>query len=64
MNLQHRINKFSNRYRRIGRRIKELEADKAHEVIAASSHKRDPNLGPIMADINRLNDRKRELEAV
>ena len=61
MNAQHKFCKRKNRLRRIVRRITELESDKASEVIHASQMKRDPNLGGILANINRLENRRLDL---
>ena len=59
MNAQHKICKIQNRLRR----IMELNADKAWEVRHAEQMKRDPNLGDILAAINRLENRRHELVA-
>ena len=61
MNAQHKLCKIGNRLRRIARRLTELNADKAHEIMASERNKREPNLGDISAAINRLENRAREL---
>jgi hypothetical protein len=63
MNAQHKLCKIQNRLRRIVRRITELNADKAWEVGHAEQMKRDPNLGGILATINRLENRRNDLVA-
>lgn len=63
MNAAHRQNKRDNRLRRIARRLSELQSDKAREIECAAKNKRDPNLGDILRDINRLTQRAHELGA-
>lgn len=64
MNAQHKLGRMGNRLRRIGRRIFELQADKAVEVQIANEHKRAPVLHGILGTINRLKRREKELKAM
>lgn len=61
MNAQHLINIRDNRKRRIVRRINELNADKVAEIKSAIRWNRDPVLGSILEQINRLEIRATEL---
>lgn len=63
MNAAHKQNKRDNRLRRIVRRLKELNAEKSREIEIAAKNQRDPNLGDILRDINRLTQRAHELGA-
>lgn len=62
MNAQHKLNRIGNRLRRLARRITELNADKTSEIIKTKEHNRDPNLGNILAAINRLQTRMQQLQ--
>lgn len=62
--IQNRIqNRIQNHLRRIHRRLIELESDKARECHYAEEQDREPVLHEILATINRLRRRQRELEA-
>lgn len=61
MNAQHKICKALNRKRRIERRLKELEADKTKELVAAKTHNREPRLADIYITAARLTSRLQEL---
>ena len=62
MNAQHVVNIKENRLRRITHKIIELEAAKVHEINIAERNHREPNLDVIMAQMSRLESRRRELQ--
>lgn len=64
MNAQHKINKLRNRMSRIARRLRELNNDKSSELMIAEKNQREPNLGGILSDIHRLENRQRQISEV
>ena len=58
VNAGHILGRIRNRLKRISRRIVELNAEKVAECIRAERMKRDPNLGDILAQLDRLDARQ------